>query len=61
MMQQQTFEIKDTREELATISDVLHLLHLGLIERAKEVLITRHDLLMTEPKVKAYDPREART
>lgn len=54
---QQTFDIKDNKEELETIAVVLTLLSAKQVQGAIEVLITRQDKLMEKPKVIAYDPR----
>lgn len=58
MIQTQTFEFdKGTKAELAVVSKVLDLLGKGLIDDAKQVLISRHDELTKEPVLKLYDQR----
>ena len=54
MIQQQTFDIKESADELAVIAGVLNLIATGQHERAIEALIARRDFLMREPILKAY-------
>ncbi len=62
MIQQQTFEIQDNKEELLMIAAVLEFLSRKQYTEAAAALIKRQDeLTPREPKLKPYDPREART
>ena len=54
MIQQQTFDLKESADELKVIAAVIHLLSTGQQQQAVEVLIARHDFLMREPTLKAY-------
>lgn len=54
MIQTQTFEFKDTREELEIISTALDLIMLKQYDAAAKVLIRRHDQLTAQPKPKLY-------
>lgn len=59
MIQQQTFDLPDN-EERETIAAVLDLLRRKEYTEAIAFLIKRHDELTAEPRLKPYDPREAR-
>lgn len=61
MIQQQTFELQCNEEELLMIAEALNLLAEKRYTDAAAVLIKRHDQLTRAPKLKLYDPREART
>ena len=54
MIQQQTFDLKESADELAMIAAVLHLLTTGQQQHAIETLMARRDFLMREPTLKAY-------
>ena len=54
MIQQQTFDLKESADELVMISALLKLLSTGQQQQAIEMLIARHDFLMREPTLKAY-------
>ena len=59
MMVQQTFDIKDCKDELFVLKAVLDALHDGNSLLAKQVLVARIDVLMKEPALIRYDPRAA--
>jgi hypothetical protein len=54
MIQTQTFEFKDTKDELAIISSILDLLMHKRYDEASKVLIERHDELTQKPVLKLY-------
>lgn len=60
MIQQQTFDLPDS-EERETIATALEFLRLKQYTEAITFLIKRHDELTKAPRLKPYDPREART
>lgn len=56
----QTFDFKDNRDELAVIAMAIDLIGKKCYDEAAKVLLERHDQLTQAPKLKPYDPREAR-
>jgi hypothetical protein len=54
MIQTQTFEFKDTKEDIAVISYALDLLMHKRYDEATKVLIKRHDELTKKPVLKLY-------
>jgi hypothetical protein len=59
MITTQTFEVKDSREELEVISSALWLIGEKRYQEACAVLIARHDKLLELPVLKPYDQRAA--
>lgn len=54
MIQTQTFDFQDRREELAAIALAVDLIGKKQYDEASRVLIHRHDQLTAQPKLKLY-------
>lgn len=54
MIQTQTFDFKDVKDELAVISTVVNLISKCMYQEAIEVLLCRQDQLTAEPQLKLY-------
>lgn len=58
MIAQQTFDVKDNRDELLVIASILDLIRLKQYQAAIECLTNRQDALLAHPKLKIYDQKE---
>lgn len=54
MIQTQTFDFQDNKDELELISSVLDLLMHKSYDAAAKLLVIRHDQLTKQPKTKLY-------